>query len=248
MSKKKITLIYPYYENPEMFKIHQEEWKKYSFSPGEFAVIIVDDCSSKFPAQEHIILPKSFPIKLYRITKKVAWNWRPARNIGAYMADVGSWLLMTDMDHLVSVDTYEKLKKLLVTQNVDDLKFYTFDRVLAPELSAYKNHPNSYFLHRSLYLVVGGYDEIVSGWYGLDGVFRRRLERFSRGAVHLDGYRLHLYKREYVADASLPSEVMPRKEGRDTEGLQKARAELKRRFRQGIRPLTLSFPYERVVL
>ena len=243
---KKITLIYPYYENPGMFVVHQREWLEYNHHVREFEVIIVDDCSVSSPASENVIVPKNFPLRIYRINKKVDWNWRAARNIGAHAADTGSWLLLTDMDHLVPRETFDKLKKLIAGK-VNNQNFYTFDRVLAPVFIEYKNHPNSYFLHRSLYLTIGGYDEIVSGWYGLDGVFRRRLERGSKGAIHLNGYKLYLYKRDVISDASLDASVMARKEHRDKEGLQKVRDELKSRFQSGIRPLTLSFPYERVL-
>lgn len=244
---EKITLVYSYYENPEMFKIHQKHWMAFpDWVKSRLEVIVTDDCSSLFPIEEHIIVPQDFPMRLFRITQKVDWNWRAARNIGAYKSEPGTWLFVTDIDHLLPTKTIFGLYKKLDGGILSKKYFYTFDRVIAPDFIPYKNHPNTYFLHRELYLTVGGYDEFVSGYYGLDGVFRRRLERDSQGNLHLSGMTIDLYQRDFVPDASLDSSVMSRKEGRDSEKLAEVRQAIKKRFQSGIRPQTLSFPYEQV--
>jgi len=247
MESSNITLIYSYYENPQMFKIHQETWENYpSWIKKRLEVIVIDDCSSQFPAVNNIIISKDFPLKIYRIMKKVDWNWRAARNIGVYESVENSWILITDMDLLICEATIARLFFDLDKGKMDKKYFYTFDRVIAPDMRPYKNHPNTYFLHRELYLAAGGYDEIVSGFYGLDGIFRRRLERVSEGNIHLDGVNIIFYQRDFIPDCSLPSSMMKRKEDRDVEELAKARQELKRRFQSNIKPQVLSFPFERV--
>lgn len=244
--KEKITLVYAYYDSPDMFGIHQKTWMEY---PEEIIkhmeFIVTDDCSPNKPAKDAVILPKDFPFRLYRVKSDIPWNWRTCRNIGAHESTKGGWIIITDIDHLIPGKTMGKLLKGLKEKKFDKEHFYTFDRVIAPDMRSYKNHPNTYFLHRDLYWKIGGYDEVVSGYYGLDGVFRRRMERHCRGAIHLDGYTIVLYQRDYVFDASVST--MPRKENRNTEEVQKAREKLKRNLQKGIRPKSLSFPYERVI-
>ncbi len=242
---KKITMIYSYYDSPLMFNIHQKEWMNYSKEYlNRLEIIVIDDCSQNLPAKDAIILPKGFPFCLYRVGVDIPWNWRTCRNIGVHESSVGCWLFITDMDLLLPKESLEKLFKL-IDGKVDKNKFYTFDRVIAPDMIPYKNHPNTYFLHRSLYLVVGGYDECVSGIYGLDGVFRRQLERNSKGASHLDGCRIVLYQRDYVSDASVST--LSRKENRDTKEVQEARDLMKQRIIKGIRPDICTLPYERLI-
>jgi len=241
-----ITLIYPYYDSPEMFKIHQKNWLSYSEEfRNKLRIIVVDDCSQRLPAKDAVILKGEIPFSLYRIKVDVAWNWRSARNIGAYEAEKDSWLFMTDMDLLIPEHTISGLFKRLDSGWLSKNNFYTFDRVIAPDMRQYKNHPNTYFFHQDLYRKIGGYDECVSGIYGLDGVFRRRLERGCMGAVHLKGLKIVFYQRDYVFDASVST--LPRKENRDTEEVQKARQILKSRFQKGIMPDVCTFPYERII-
>lgn len=242
----KITIIYPYWNSPKMFKIHQRNWISWPESlTRHIEFIVVDDCSQEEEAESAVILPTNFLFRLYRVTDDVLWNWRTCRNIGAYEADINSWLFMTDMDLLIPVETIEYLLSNLTGHVFNKRKYYTFDRVIAPDMVPYKNHPNTYFLYRELYLRVGGYDEIVSGLYGLDGVFRHRLEHYAEGKVHLDGKKIISYQRDYVSDASVST--LQRKEGRDTPEFKRGKELLHDRFRNKIKPLVRSFPYERLI-
>jgi hypothetical protein len=242
-----LTIIYPYYDSPDMFKVHQKEWaawpedllKKTSF-------IVVDDCSPNKPAKNAVIPSTKALLNftLYFIEVNLAWNWRAARNIGAHKAE-SSWLFMSDIDHMIDETTFKFLHRMIPSGSLDKDRFYTFDRINFVDNSPYKDHPNTYFLHRNMYMEIGGYDEVVSGMYGMDGVFRRRLERTSRGHLRFEKEGVHIirYRKEDVDDCAAK---LPRKEGRDPVKLKEARALIKERFTNNIMPKVLSYPYHMV--
>ena len=137
----KFTLVMAYYENGEMLERHFQEWEQYPGFP--FKVILVDDGSQKDPAINHIKKTK-FPLELYRINKDIPWNQNGARNLGMTHAD--GWCVLTDMDHLLSQDQFEKLYKLNLDPNVH---YIPSRRQIGGTI--YKTHPNSYILYKDLY-------------------------------------------------------------------------------------------------
>ena len=104
----------------------------------------------------------------------------------------------------------------------DKEKFYLFSRVDAPNLTPYKRHPNSYFMHRDLYWKIGGYDEEFSGNYGTDGMYRRRAIKVAGEGIKMDAPLIR-YPREVIPDASTTE--FHRKEGRDPNVLPNIRRE-----------------------
>src|SRR5262245_2236845 len=91
-------------------------------------VIVVDDCSEQKPAFRGKI---GMPCTVFRIKPpKVPWNQDTARNIGAHNA-VTKWVLLTDMDHMVPVGTWQAL----ISTAYQPEKIYKFSRVSAPDYS-----------------------------------------------------------------------------------------------------------------
>ena len=220
MHKTKITYVYSYYNNPEMFKIQQNAWLSYDKKYAEqLEIIVTDDCSSKWKAEDNLLPDiRSMNFRLFHIDEKVKWNWLEARNIGCYYAD-GKWILMTDMDHLVKRDVLSKLFKKL--PGLDDTKVYQFERMKYDGLF-YKHHNDSFFLTKELFWLCGGYDEDYAGYYGTSGKFRRRLYRTARAeATRFKDLSLILYGREVIPDASTTE--FNRKEGRKKGELEKVR-------------------------
>jgi hypothetical protein len=93
-----------------------------------------------------------------------------------------SWVLLTDIDHLIP---WKTLKAVLCSELSDECA-YTFRRVTEPDLTKYKPHPNSWLMTRALYHKAGGYDERfaasfgeVWGVYGTDGAFKRQVQRIA---------------------------------------------------------------------
>lgn len=210
-----LTLVMPFYRNSGMLARQYQGWADW---PGElkgrFEIVLVDDGSPE-PAAG-VSRPQGLPaLRIYRVKEDRPWHQHAARNIGAHEASPG-WLLLTDMDHVLSMVSAAALAMRI--DRLDAGTAYTLDRVEAdtgkPTLNVEgrpKPHPNSFVMTRDLYWRIGGYDEDFCGIYGTDAYFRERAFRIGRRG-HLN-IPLTRYWRDIVPDAS--TNGLPRKEGRD---------------------------------
>jgi hypothetical protein len=230
---KRLTLVVPFYQCQRFFERQLRGWLSY---PAELlahlSVIVVDDGSPepvRLPSWVGAV-PKSMLsfLRLFRIEVDVMWNWLAARNIGAHHAEDG-WLLLTDMDHVVPEQT---LRAVLFGQH-DPKVVYAFSRrehtgeVIAP-------HSASFLMTREMFWTIGGYDETLSGVYGTDGLYRKRVAAAANIQILTD----ELTRYEYVEDSS--TRQFPRK----TAEMGDAK---RRKLRNvGPTPKVLSFPYHEV--
>jgi hypothetical protein len=132
---KTVTMIYPYYDNPDFLSVQLQGWRCWPKELREHVrLIVIDDCSPSIAAADRmrswlaLAGERPFPMRVFRIEVDVRWNWLAARNIGAFRAyergfyagdqhdpldraalDQGGWLLLTDMDHIVGPGTMEML-------------------------------------------------------------------------------------------------------------------------------------------
>lgn len=224
---KPVTFVYPYYMNRHFFRQQIAGWWQY---PEEFrsliTVIVVDDGSPE-PAQ----LPdaRPFRMRLFRIHEDRPWNWLAARNIGAFHADNG-WILLTDMDHVVPPITATSL----IWDEHDPRVVYAFSRrehtggILSP-------HSASFFMTRDMFWLIGGYDESLSGHYGTDGEFRRRIVKHA--PIHVLPKDV-LMRYEYVEDSSTAR--YRRKLPEDAAAVKQIVSSRPKEWT----PKVLSFPYE----
>lgn len=229
---KRITFILPFYQNPIFLRQQIAWWGTYpAYLRERLSAIIVDD-GSPVPASP-VLMGKEhpFPIRLFRIGVDRRWNWLAARNIGFHHAPDG-WCLVTDMDHVVPATTAQAV----VFGAHDPDVIYGFSRREYTGVSA-NPHPNSWLMTRAMFWKVGGYDETMSGFYGSDGDWRRRLAAVA--PIHILTDRL--IRHEYQQDSSTTAYL--RKQPED--------AEIKRivaRRGKHWTPKTLSFPYEEISL
>lgn len=233
VSPKPVTFIYPYYENPKFLTHQLEVWNSYDKGIlDNLSVFVIDDGSPKNPAETVLRgVAKRFPLRLFRIEVDVRWNWLAARNIGMHRAFEG-WCVMTDMDHVIDADV---ARHLMWDEHNPDV-VYRFSRREHTGAKIHP-HPNSMFMTRQSFWLCGGYDEALSGHYGTDGDWRRRIS--ERRAVRLLEQELVRY--EYVDDSSTT-----RYKRKQPEDAGKKRIIASRR--KGWKPKVLSFPYHEVDL
>lgn len=179
-----LSLVYSYYDNPEMLELHIKTWMGYSDEvKAKMNFVIVDDCSPKFHAepivrellangvdQAHKLSPAKF--QLFRIEKDIPWNLDGARNLAMKEGCLAGWALITDMDRLLSKENAEATINLVKERG----KYYRPMQVWWDGVSLNRPHPNSFIIHRDDYWLTGGYDEDFAGSYGSDGNFRKNLK------------------------------------------------------------------------
>ncbi len=224
---KPVTLIIPYYDNPNFLQTQAEVWRAYpSDLAARLTVIVVDD-GSPTPA----VMPRGLPcaVRLFRIAVDVRWNWLAARNIGAHHAEDG-WLLLTDMDHVLPVET---LRAVQMGQH-DPCVVYAFAR---REHTGEPRSPHSasFLMTRAMFWQIGGYDEALSGHYGTDGEYRRQIVRQAPIHVLPDA----LVRHEHVGDSSTARYARKQPVDANVRRLVASRG-------PDWRPRVLSFPYAEV--
>lgn len=222
---KRVTLVVPYYQNALFLETQAQVWRTY---PSEASIVLVDDGSPE-PAK----LPSDLAsARLFRIDQDVPWNWLAARNIGAHHASDG-WLLLTDMDHVVPLDTMRNV----VHGQHDPKVVYGFSRRehTGAEIPP---HSASFLMTRDMFWKIGGYDEALSGHYGTDGVYRKEIRKHAKMQILSDV----LVRYEYVDDSS--TSAYQRKLPTDTAAIQRLVSSRPSTWT----PRVLSFPYHEVAL
>lgn len=246
-----ISLVMPFYLNRSMLELQMREWLRWSpKAKAQIEIIIVDD-GSPDPALD-VALPGLREcdrpvISIYRVTEDRPWHQHAARNLGAHVAQ-SPWLLLTDMDHVLTAHYADALLKRLA--RLDPGTAYFLHRIEAstglPTLGrddTPKPHPNSFVMTRDLYWQAGGYDEDFCGIYGTDGLFKSRLFTVAERGF-LKHVALTRYWRDIVPDAS--TTTMPRKEGRKPGDKEAVMIRKRAEGREG-QITTLNFPWERVI-
>jgi hypothetical protein len=191
---KTVTLVMPYYDNPHFFA---GQLARLNALPphvqDHIRVIVVDDGSPETPASRVALgLRTRYSLRVFRIREDRRWNWLAARNIGAHEAPEG-WLLLTDMDHVVPLETWDA-----VIFGVHDSRVaYAFGRREHTGVEI-PPHSASFLMTRARFWHVGGYDEALAGYYGTDGDYRRRLAKSTR----IEVLRAVLERHEFVDDSS----------------------------------------------
>lgn len=216
-----VTVVMAYYEQPGMLERQLKHLEALPVDLQEhLEVIIVDDGSPMKPALSVLGLygkenPMEFPFKfqLWRMDVDIRWNQDACRNLGVKHAR-NSWVLLTDLDHLIP----EATLRSVMTSRLHDNMVYKFARVNDVTLDPYKPHPNSWLLLRSLYEKAGGYDERFAGYYGTDWDFRDRIVRTAHAVMQLS-IPLIRVGREHTPDASMPREF-GRKSPEDAKQIQ----------------------------
>ena len=230
------TLVMAYYDNPTMLARHYDNILALPAQLRDLlSVVIVDDGSPRWPAQPPVDLG-GVSVQIYRMRQDVRWNQDACRNVGVDHSET-SWVLMTDIDHVVPELTW----RTLLLRRWDARTVYTLGRVSAPEMDPYKPHPNTWFMSRGTFERIGGYDERFAGYYGTDGDFRDRILVKNLKVTRLKENIIRI-PRTVVADASTTTYL--RKQPEDREAITRIKQE--RAALADKRPLRGLFKYDRV--
>lgn len=214
--KPLITMIVPFYRQPQMLRKQLETWYSYDVNTRlAFRFVVVDDCSPE-PARDLFNEPNAplAGISLYRIDKDVPWNRGMARNLGTTVAET-EWILHVDTDHVLPPESAARLLREDVWQ-LSPGSWYRFRRIrigaadetrkkdaVATNATNVEIHPHidSYLCTKMAYWKAGGYNEDFSGVLGGGSPFLKEMER-ANGASKLLTMPLHVHTRHSVPDSS----------------------------------------------
>ena len=207
MSDPVFALCMPFFNNHGMLAQHRENWEAYPPHLKDGIEISICDDTSDIPITREGV---GILQHLHRISPpKVIWSQCCATNIAVW-ATSAPWIVLTDIDHIVTQETWDALLAFDETQAINPGMVYTFQRMNV-DLTPYKPHPNSWLMHRGLWETCKGHDERYRGLYNQDHSFRMRLERVARGFVELP-YSLVRVGRESIPDASTPRSYLANRE------------------------------------
>lgn len=196
MRLDRLSIIYPYYENPSMLSIQLAHWQSYPAELKEKCrFIVVDDGSPRNPAKDIIGSKPGLNLNLYRVQENIPWNQHGARNLGASQTK-DKWLFVGDMDLVLDAENCQKI----FNEDLSDTSIYRFSRVKMPDWEPYKHHCNTWLIRKDQYWEFGGYDEDYCGTYGGDGPFARALEA-KYNPVIFPKICLKYYGRSYIKDS-----------------------------------------------
>ena len=168
MSKPLLSIIYSYYNQPEMLVKIVEIINTYSKEiREEIEVIIVDDGSMIKPLEKPLF---KCLYRCFRIMEDIGFNNGGSKNIGILNAE-GSWCMIMDLDHWFSEKNIDKLLKKIRRTHKE--RWYMFYR-LRNGYETIKHNPNLKLI-RSEIIKNNLYDEDFSGYYGYEDKYQLHL-------------------------------------------------------------------------
>lgn len=244
MTPDAITLVVPYYRQPQMLATQLNAWAGYPADVrSRFRFIVVDDGSPEPAAPIVEELRGDLSLELYRVGVDIPWNQHGARNLGAQVAPDG-WLLMLDLDHVLLAPA----AAALLQSRVDGRCWYRLRRRRTRQLERglletveIKPHINSFMVTKGVYWHAGGYDEDYCGCLCGDSQFHRALVEVAK-LEQLDVF-LDCYGASLIPDSATP--YLPRDQAQRDECARRIRYKERRGDTRAKNPIR--FPWERVL-
>ena len=164
---KKITINLSFYNQNEVLKKHVLLWKSYNQQiKNSISFCIVDDCS-KIPANEILsdIDLSDLNINVYRVQEDLYCNIAGVRNLAATVCKT-DWMVILDMDTMISEDLATEMLKLTETKPGNCFKFNRRVPSIPNHPKEQQTHPAVCLLRKDDYWKVGGCEEDLVGSYG----------------------------------------------------------------------------------
>lgn len=206
MSMQIVSLVVPYYDNPNILGRHVTEWLSYpNFVCNRLRIVVVDDGSRDAPALEVLRFNKmsfasrGLDVQLYRVIPDIPWNQDGARNLGMRACNT-PFGLMTDMDHLLRAR--DALDMVELCMSGIERGVYYMPRQFLTSGKEIQRHPNTFLFRVDDFWAMGGYDEDFGGFYGSDGNFRRCARGQGLQEQVTNEFGLVVYRREDIEDAN----------------------------------------------
>jgi hypothetical protein len=197
-----ITLVMAIYGQPLMLQKQVDTIKSYpDHVLDDLSIVIVDDHGEP-PVDVGLV--KSLTayvrdVQLFRITENIPWNQMGARNLGMVHAD--GWCLMVDPDMVFQADVMHRIQLAAEKLSPGHVVRYQLKHVSSGKLDA--SSPNTYLIHSTDFIKVGGYDEDYAGNKGwsdvqLLDVLNAHYKMHSRPDLWAD-----FYSKDQISDASV---------------------------------------------
>ena len=224
----RITFVIPVYNNLLALRLNLEVFREYE--KGTWEAVIVDDCSENDQNVNRAIVEFEEEtghvfgdeLRVIRIREDVPWNMPQGYNLGLLFART-RFVMMKDVDHIVSPEMMRKFAAEVAAGRVDDNEIVSPQRLVLEDARlrslshevALKPAPNIFVATKWTVMSRGGYDEDFAGCYGCDIEFRNRMRRsgvrfrhFEDLAVHVCYYNTGRYNRSvFVRDTNKAKEL-----------------------------------------
>jgi len=173
-----LNIIYSIYNpKPHVIETHLNNWKSYGDLLEKVNIILIDD-GSILPIDFEIDFPINLTIA--RIKEDIYWNVGGAQNLGHYLAN-DDWCFSTDIDHILTKESCNKL----FDYNKESGNVYWFIRI--KDNKVYKQHQNTFLIHKKDYNKIDGYDEDLSGNGGYnDALIIAKMQYYKLKFVNTD--------------------------------------------------------------
>lgn len=199
-----LTLVYPFYENYNMLRVHLEMWSRYDRRDRSLVRVIIVDDGSPTGSAAQVIRDADFTalsIRCFRIDQDIPWNQDGARNLGMkHVTD--QWALMSDMDHVLdSINVTNAL--MFASTQARRFTYYMPTRIRPSRGTglAEMPHPNTFLMHQQDFWEIGGYDEDFAGVYGSDGNFRKNARGLGLSERSTSHFNMIQFTGEDVVDS-----------------------------------------------
>lgn len=192
-----IEILVPYYMNREMLELQLDNWESWPpYVRKHTHITIVDDGS---PEPLNVRDRRTLNLSIYRIQENIPWNIAGAKNLLATVCQA-DWFLMHDIDYLFPFEAFANIRQLDTSK---PKRYYNFMVRNVTPPARLRESKIAFYMHRSSFWEVGGYNENLSGGWGLQASdLRRRLEKAGiRPNVEKDIVMLH-YDLCDVSDAN----------------------------------------------